>query len=52
MSKSLSFHLLMAMREITALAMSISTTSFNLLLMTYRRFYITQAFADRRRIES
>jgi len=52
MSKSLSFHLLMAIREITALVILILTTSFNLLLMTYRRFYIMQAFVDGRRIES
>jgi hypothetical protein len=42
----------MAIREITALVILISTMSFNLPLMTYRRFHITQAFVDGRRIES
>jgi hypothetical protein len=41
MSRSPLFYLLMAMREITALVVSILTTFFNLSSITYGRFYIT-----------
>jgi hypothetical protein len=52
MSKSPLFYLLIAIREITALVILILIMSFNLPLMTYRRFYIMQAFVGGRRIES
>jgi hypothetical protein len=52
MFRSPLFYLLIVIREITALVVLILIISFNLPLIIYKRFYITQAFIGERRIES